>query len=57
MSAYWRQHAQEILSALSGRTHSVYTGLKLMYTFCGHMSTVRLFEVTEVRRYRVYIYS
>jgi Maf-like protein len=41
--------ARETLSQLSGRTHSVYTGVKLIFNYCGERRTRRFYEVTEVR--------
>ena len=40
--------AVRILEQLSGRSHSVYTGVQLIYSTCGQTSRQRFYEVTEV---------
>jgi septum formation protein len=40
--------AMETLRQLSGGTHSVYTGVKLIFNCCGERRTSRFYEVTEV---------
>ena len=41
--------AYRTLSSLSGQTHSVYTGVKLIYTSAsGQVNTHKFFDVTEV---------
>ncbi len=39
---------QVTLGVLSGRTHSVYTGVKLIYLHAGQQSTSKFSQVTEV---------
>ena len=45
--------AVRILEQLSGRSHSVYTGVQLIYSTCGQTSRQRFYEVTEVILYMI----